>query len=72
MKSVPLSILPTMIGKNVHVAGWPPACVFVLDAIEGEIARIHTRVGRKRYSVLANRIQYVRKDEPSEDLHTPR
>ncbi len=61
---IPADRLPGMIGCVMHVQGYHPGCVWVLDRIEGEWMHMHTPKTRKPFRALASRACYARKHEP--------
>lgn len=68
--SRPLTTIPpehraAMLHKLVHVTGWPAGCVFRLEALDGDRAKVITPKSGRRYVVAANRLAYTRLREPT-------
>lgn len=68
---IPVDVLPTFLGRNIHVAKLKYGCVFKLIALttdgQGEMwMHLETPSTRKPYKFKAKHAEYLRKDIPIE------
>jgi hypothetical protein len=66
MTPIPADKLPAMVGQPIHLAWANKGCVWILEAIDGNVMRLRTPKTKRPRTAHVNNACYVRRLDPTE------